>query len=267
MTHRHLTTFESRNDHLQLSCPYFVDVDQAAPGVDDVNRLPWSRLYLMDPDGPTGDDTVTDMLLRRRHRLVPGSILLLPPDRLYGFRFSPGMRMLAYHFRLEWAPGCDVFATSERWQTIEDGSMLVRHAYQALAAGEEALGSIARLRGLLLHIAGCFITDPPLPSTRIRSVLQRIEESCRADLSLDDLAGELGLRRETLSRQFRSEVGLTLQEHLHRRLVQLAAPRLLAGERVKDVAERLGFTSEFYFSRFFKRRTGSAPRDFRRLPT
>jgi AraC-like DNA-binding protein len=267
VTHRHLTTFENRNDHLQLSCPYFVDVDQIAPGVDDHNRLPWSRLYLMDPDGPVGDDSVLDVLLRQRHRLQPGAIVLLPPDRLYGFRFAPGMRMLAYHFRLEWAPGCDVFAHLEHWQTITDGSALVRQAYQVLATEPDSLSAIAQLRGLLLQIAGRFIGEPPVPSTRIRTVLGRIEDDCRADLSLDTLAREQGLRRETLSRQFRSEVGLTLQEHLHRRLIQHAALGLLAGERVKDVAERLGFTSEFYFSRFFKRRTGSAPRDFRQLPT
>jgi AraC-like DNA-binding protein len=55
------------------------------------------------------------------------------------------------------------------------------------------------------------------------------------------------------------------QEHLHRRLVQRACSGLLAGERVKDTAEALGFTSEFYFSRFFKARTGIAPRDFARV--
>jgi AraC-like DNA-binding protein len=265
--HRHLTTFENRNDHLQLSCPYFVEVDQVAPGVDDQNRLPWSRLYLMDPDGPSGDDSVLDVVQRRRHRLLPGSIILLPPDRLYGFRFSPGMRMLAYHFRLEWAPGCDVFANYEHVQIRTDGTPLVRLAYQALATDLESFSAIAQLRGLLLQIAGRFIENPPVVSTRIQAVLQRIEGSCRADLSFETLANACGLRRETLSRQFRKEVGRTLQEHLHRRLIELAAHRLLTGERVKDVADHLGFTSEFYFSRFFKRHTGSSPRNFRQLPT
>jgi len=32
---------------------------------------------------------------------------------------------------------------------------------------------------------------------------------------------------------------------------------------IKEIAAELGFGSEFYFSRFFRRHTGMAPRDYR----
>ncbi|NUN94477.1 MAG: helix-turn-helix transcriptional regulator, partial [Verrucomicrobiae bacterium] len=54
----------------------------------------------------------------------------------------------------------------------------------------------------------------------------------------------------------------------HRAILRLkieAAKKLLLDQRlrVKETAERLGFSSEFHFSRAFKRLEGVPPRDYR----
>lgn len=265
MTHRRLTEIERHGDHLGLSCPYVVDVVQEAPGTDNRNTMPWSRLFLMDPRGPAADDRVTDLAARRPHPLMPGRTLFLPPDRLYGFRFAPGMRMIAYHFRLEWAPGCDVFSGADRCLEIADAAPLIGAAYAALETGE-GLAAATILRGILLALAGRCLSEPRVPSPRIRTALELIERGCRADLRVPELAHAAGLGREGFSRIFRREVGLSPQEHLHRRLVQRAAGLLLDGKKVKETAEALGFSTEFAFSRFFRARTGVPPRNFRLLP-
>ena len=57
----------------------------------------------------------------------------------------------------------------------------------------------------------------------------------------------------------------TVQAHIQRaRLDQ--ARLLLADQRlsVKDVAGQLSFSSEFYFSHFFRHHTGMSPTDFRK---
>ena len=265
--HVHLRSFEQHGDRLVLTCPYAVTVVQEAPGIDNRNAFPWSRLFLMDPAGSNGADAVTDLAARRRHPLRPGEVLFLPPDRLYGFRFSPGMRMIACHFRLEWALGCDVFSGRTACEALTGCGDLITRAYAAAAAAESAhggLGAVAELRGILLQLAGRFIRDVPTIAPRLQAVLAHIAGNSRADLAVDELAAIAGLSREHFSREFRREVGMPPKELLHRRLVQRACSSLLAGERVKDAAEQLGFTSEFYFSRFFKARTGIAPRDFAR---
>ncbi len=259
--HRHLTHFERHGDQLVLTCPYAVDVIQAPPGIDNRNSLPWSRLFLMDPDGARGTATVTDIAARRRHPLLPGQALLLPPDRLYGFRFHPGMRMIALHFRLEWAAGCDVFSGRNKCESLTSHTHLIHAAYLALRSPEDVRG-VASLRGILLQLAGACIGDVPLIAPRLQNVLAFIEKNCRADCLIDDLAVLAALSREHFSREFRRQVGIPPKEHLHRRLIQHACTALLAGKKVKEVAAALGFTNEFYFSRFFKRRTGIAPRDF-----
>lgn len=259
--HRHLPYFERHGDQLTLTCPYVVDVIQESPGIDNRNSLPWSRMFLMDPDGLDGKHSVTDIAARRRHVLEPSQALFLPPDRLYGFRFAPGMRMIAMHFRLEWAVGCDVFSGRNSFETLTNASELIRSAYRALR-GSDNLGNVAILRGVLMHLAGSCIREIPIIAPRLQAVLSHIEHQCRADITIDELAIIADLGREHFTREFRRQVGIPPMEHVHRRLVQHACSGLLAGKKVKDVALDLNFTSEFYFSRFFKRRTGIAPRAF-----
>ncbi len=264
MTHRHLYAIERHGDALNLTCPYLVEVIQAEPGIDNRNVLPWSRLFLIDPDGPAAADEVTDVVLRRRYTLHPGGVLLMPPDRLYAFRFHPGMRMLAAHFRLEWAPGCDVFSGRSGCAVIPGQADLIRRAYAALAAGED-LKAAATLRGTLMLLAGpCIGPLRPLPA-RLRSVLDRIEADCRADLAVGELAAVAGLSRERFSRVFSETIGVPPMEHVHRRLTARACALLLDGLLVQEVSEQLRFSSPFWFSRFFRNRMGVPPRDFRLL--
>jgi two-component system response regulator YesN len=58
-------------------------------------------------------------------------------------------------------------------------------------------------------------------------------------------------------------------ESIHEFLLRMRmdqARQLLCDERlaIKEVSARLNFSNEFYFSRFFRKRTGLSPRDYRR---
>ncbi len=262
MTHRHLVAVERQGDALDLTCPYVVEVDQDQSGIDNRNAMPWSRLFLMHPEGPAAADAVTDVLSGRRHALRPGGVLLMPAGRLYAFRFHAGMRMLAAHFRLDWAPGCDVFADHAACTVISGQAELVRRAYAGLALGE-GLRTAAVLRGALLMLAGPCIGRLRVLPARLRSALERIESDCRADLAVGALAREAGLSRERFSRVFRAAVGVAPMEHVRRRLAARACGLLLEGLQVQEVAARLHFSSPFWFSRFFATRIGLPPRDFR----
>jgi AraC-like DNA-binding protein len=79
-----------------------------------------------------------------------------------------------------------------------------------------------------------------------------------------DLPGIAHISYSKLRALFFQTQGETLHRYLERfRLDQ--AKRLLADERlsVKEVADRLHFPNEFYFSRFFHRCTGMSPTQFR----
>lgn len=75
-----------------------------------------------------------------------------------------------------------------------------------------------------------------------------------------ELAREFHFAPEYINQLFRKQLGMTPGEYVRRRLAQRAY-RLLAGEglSVKETADRLGFSSPFYFSRVFRAVYGVPP--------
>lgn len=70
----------------------------------------------------------------------------------------------------------------------------------------------------------------------------------------------------TFKRRFKAATGITLIDHVQNLRVE-AAKRLLESERtaVDDISAAVGYEDASFFRRLFKRRTGLAPRDYRRL--
>ena len=91
----------------------------------------------------------------------------------------------------------------------------------------------------------------------------RVAEPAR-DWRARELAGVAGVSDSRLRDHFQSARGETLHEFLQRTRLDLAR-RLLGDQHlaIKEVAQRLDFSSEFHFSRFFRRGAGMSPTQFR----
>jgi len=103
-----------------------------------------------------------------------------------------------------------------------------------------------------------------LPAPVVR-VLNAISANPLRDWKARELAAIGKVSYSGLRALFRSSGQGAIHEHIQRaRLDQ--ARLLLADDRlsVKDVAAQLSFSSEFYFSHFFRRRTGMSPAAFRK---
>jgi two-component system response regulator YesN len=87
------------------------------------------------------------------------------------------------------------------------------------------------------------------------------------DLCLEDAAVELQISPGYLSRLMKRETGYSFVEYLNRIRVKKAT--LLMNDpsaKAFEVAERVGYRSQHYFSRAFKKVTGTSPTDHRREP-
>ncbi len=97
----------------------------------------------------------------------------------------------------------------------------------------------------------------------------RAEELLGSDLAgsvdLAELAGDVGVHYDVFRREFRRRFGRApLAYRTERRLESAAALLRLTDLTLRGIAQRLGFTDEFYLSRQFRRRFGIPPRDYRR---
>lgn len=92
-----------------------------------------------------------------------------------------------------------------------------------------------------------------------------LEQRFRSDLGIADYAAALGVTPTHLTRVCNRTCGRTAHALLSDRKMH-EARRLLAETEmpVREVSERLGFTSAAYFTRAFQERTGHTPSAFRR---
>lgn len=98
----------------------------------------------------------------------------------------------------------------------------------------------------------------------VAEVIDLIRRNLRARTSLTDAAKAAGLSPAHLSRVFRRETGMSFVEYS--RFIKIARAKLLLASTdlsVKEIADRLGFSSPAYFGQVFRRLEGVPPRSYR----
>ena len=122
-----------------------------------------------------------------------------------------------------------------------------------------------RLVGILFRISEASSARKRSERNVIAEILHYIDQHLDEDLSLFTVAGRFYLSREYISRRFKQETGVTLSEYVERLRIDKA--KVLLGNpqiRVADIAAMVGYEDEKYFSKVFKKQTGSSPRQYRK---
>ncbi|MDC0682737.1 MULTISPECIES: AraC family transcriptional regulator [Sorangium] len=106
---------------------------------------------------------------------------------------------------------------------------------------------------------------PALKDAALSRALASMHADPAAPWTVETLAREAGLSRAAFARRFTAELGEPPLGYLTRWRMGLASRILLQSEAsLAEVARRVGYESEFAFSRAFKRSRGVAPASFRR---
>lgn len=171
------------------------------------------------------------------------------------------------HFRLELYPGYDVFS-GVRMRVVENSPGLRREADEIFAIQDPVL-KLARCTDFALRF--CFKHWPEhyhFDEERLDQFIplfHDIPNRITAELRVEDLAEQLHCSTDNFTRQFRELFHRTPKQYLQEELFRRASFLLLSpDESIKSVADKLKFSSEFNFSRFFKRLSGGlSPKEYR----
>ena len=99
----------------------------------------------------------------------------------------------------------------------------------------------------------------------IKRIFLYIRKNLTSKISLDDIAKDLFITKEHLSRIFKKEMKLTISEYIIKLKIQEAQNLLKhTNNNILDIANILNFANSSHFSNSFKKYTGISPSDYRK---
>lgn len=198
--------------------------------------------------------------------LQPGSVYFIPMNHKVQVRLTENMHFISIQFLLDLHNWNDVFSSIKKILTFKDPSFLER-ANNAFDTEDPFLMSTR-----LLSIAYDFVSrifelsdindlNLGIHLNFTYMELNRLSETCTAMTTIAELADICGVCRDTFSRNFIRENGISPKQFLTKCILHRAYTMLASGDmKVNEVAKELKFNNEFYFSRFFKKHTGFSPK-------
>lgn len=100
-----------------------------------------------------------------------------------------------------------------------------------------------------------------LPQQKLKQSIDYIQDNLAREISLNELANELGISRYYFCRLFKQSTGFSPHQYVIQQRVERAKQLLLQGKMsIADVAQVCGFTHQSHLTRHFKRLTGMTPK-------
>lgn len=212
------------------------------------------------------------------YHISPGSVFLCPPGNIHTIHPGEGNQPLTYYAIL-FAPRPD--ADADLFDLLGGELQRPRH----LQAGtnyrfffEEVKEKVAspsvgrRNSGVHQFISFLYmLAEGPgsfhygdSSNRHIEKALKIMQSRIGRKLELPDLSAKLGLNESYFIRLFRRKMNTTPMKYFTRLKIEAAAGYLLGtSQPLHAIAEKLGFYSEFHFSKTFKQYTGLSPRHYR----
>ena len=220
----------------------------------------------------------------RVYNLAQGSIIFHKPLELHKFIVNgkDGADMLIFSFTAEGPLTAyleeKVFILSDFQKSIADSLLLfIGEHLKPTADSEDLYRSglepfrtkptyfqmlAAYLHQLMLSLAdaGAVSAVSSAPDAVIfRQAISYLNSNIHRQPSVPELARFCNISESGLKRIFDKYAGIGIHKYLMKLKIKTAAELLQQGESVSCVAEKLGFNSQSYFSRAFRRETGVTP--------
>lgn len=229
--------------------------------------MPHNRLVcILDSDGACSfqDDAETIPL-------TPGQCVFVPAFREILHDQNESMLHFSVHFNLEVFPGVDLFLRQKRSYHAEKPDWIA--AIRRMVELRDPLQWVAALHALIWEALSTLLRESNVTAENLLGGYSRYEplfefllDHCTAGIDVAQMARIMHMNKETFTKKFIYDTGLSPKRFFSRLLVK-RAERILAGTElsIREVADQLNFCNEFYFSRFFRRHLGCSPREYRKL--
>ena len=218
-----------------------------------------------------------------RHTDLP-SILVVPPTVIHGFRFSPDVvgNVTTVPLALIEESGQTSREPLQQTVLISEDHACFAHLAQLLdqvedeydsqrSDREQVLQSLIRLISLWIErsrqdLRGdeAVATVPYPAERRVRSFLNLVDQHYLNCWETAAYGKIIGVSKSQLTRDCRSVLEKSPLQVIHDRIIKEANRKLAyTAWSVTNISEWLGFTDLGYFSRFYRKKTGETPTNYR----
>ena len=228
--------------------------------------LPFNMIAIcLRSEGPDASVS-TNLRTGERFSMRENDITLIPCNLSQQYCHTTRNERYGIHFKLELYPGVDVFSGCTG--RITENSPELRREAEDIFAEKDPVLMLSRCREFALRFCHRHWPEQygfhPEKVRMFEEILRYVRNSISAELTVEKVAEKMHRSPENFARVFHAVFHRTPKQFLQEELFRKAAQMLLDPEAsVKSVADELNFSSEFYFSKFFKRLSGSSPREYR----
>lgn len=201
--------------------------------------------------------------------LQPGDLIVIPPQAPHSCNPLHG-RPRSYHMLYLETAWCHAqrpdilhnatLATSQPLQRDEELFTRYQHIVALMAQGE--IAQLPALVAQLLQSLPLYAAAPPTRHPASALLFQRLANTLPTPPSLDKLAYDSALRKETVIRAVKQDTGLTPASLINMARIEYAKTRLRAGDPIADVGYQAGFADQSHFHKTFVSYTAATPRQY-----
>ena len=236
------------------------------------------------------DETVDYVVEGLRYTLHPGDMILIPPGQIHRAHVPGPIRDIE-RFVLwmdqDYVKSVTATLPHARYSLLGElkGRSLIHPDPETGATMRELLGALHREDGqggtdgaqlsrsiltqLLIYCGRCVAREPdtavPRTEQRYREIMrvyEHILDHLNEDLSVAGLAELFFMDKNTLTRQFKRQVGMTPGECIRRHRLEAVRQRILTGLPAQEACAECGFTDYSAFYRAFRQAYGASPREY-----
>ncbi|UYQ95067.1 AraC family transcriptional regulator [Chitinophaga horti] len=152
-------------------------------------------------------------------------------------------------------------------EMVEPMAALFRLIVLEYEGGGEPALLLKYMTALLMHLYRFSKQSPggvAMYDERVEKLFRLLDENYKEERSVSFYADKIGITPKRLNEIVREKFGFTVSQIIYHLLLIEAKREIGHGRKsIKEIAYELGFSEQSYFSRFFKKQTGTTPENFR----
>ena len=200
------------------------------------------------------------------HIQMPDDVLFSPRSEIGGSAATYIFRENEICFAIPWGADCGV--PDDLISMLADGAPYHAAAFKTVSAsGGHELPDMLRSARDMMASGACKTLQRQGEGGKLASDIESyINEHLSQPLSVQNICDVFGISASYLNQLFRKHINKSFVEHVTD--IRIGEAKKMMKQQpempIKDIAEQLGFSDQFYFSKVFRSATGMPPSEYRK---